>query len=637
MADDLPKALSVFISYSRPDRIRVAPIKAALEAGGVSVWWDAMLEPGTAFARKTEEALEAADAVLVVWSKTSIISHWVRDEATWGREHSRLVPVSLDGSEPPLGFRQYQVLDLSKWRGKADASEIRQVISALNDTSLATGTSQRIPAGVDRRKVAIFGGGGLIALLAGGLAWRGGLIPSKAAAANSVAVLPFKNLSDDPSQTYFSDGLSEEVRSALSRNQSLRVMAPTSSNMFRGQAEDAKAIASKLGVAFLLEGSVRRAGEIVRIAAELIDGTTGFSSWSESFDRKVTDVFAVQTEIANTVAAALTAQVAIGGSAEIGVGGTRSVKAYDAFLRGRAMVGISSEEPSFRAALAQFDAAIKEDPAYAAAYAQRSRTLTIIANQFAKADDFKALYSAAIASAKKAIALAPNLADGPSVLGYALFQGQLDVAAARAPFERSRVIGTGDGSVMTRYAIYAALTGRFAAANEAMARGLALDPLNPLIHRTAGAVRYAARDYAKAVAEIERALILNPKMWTAHAALGDCAYLIGKAKDARTFYLSEPQDLLKLTGLAIAERRLGNQDAADAAMTTLTTGLDVGTLYQQAQVLAQWAKLDDAMLKLTEARAIGDSGLVYARTDPMLDPLRNDPRFKRLLNSMGFD
>jgi TolB-like protein/tetratricopeptide (TPR) repeat protein len=617
--------------------MRVAPIKAALEAAGIAVWWDAMLEPGTAFARKTEQALESADAVIVAWSKISILSHWVRDEATWGREHSRLVPLSLDGAEPPLGFRQYQVVDLSGWRGKADDLQLEQVINAVRGGPSAPYIAPREQARVNRRVAIGIGGGGLIALAAGAAAWRGGLISSASAVANSVAVLPFKNLSGDPAQAYFSDGLSEEVRSTLSRNRQLRVLAPTSSNIFRDQSQDAKVMAKKLGVAFLLEGSVRRAGDMVRISAELIDGATGFSSWSDSFDRGMKDIFAVQTEIATTVASALASEVAAAGGGDIGIGGTKSVAAYDAYLRGRAMVAVSGDEPSFRAALAQFDSAIHRDPNYAAAYAQRSRTLTIIANQFAKASEFKQLYGSAIAAARQSIALAPNLADGPSVLGYALFQGELDVRAARAPFDRSRALGDGDGSVMTRFAIYAALTGRFEEADRAMARALELDPLNPLIHRTAGAVHYAARNYDKAIPELQQALTLNPKMWATHAALGDCALQRGRLEEARAAYQAEPQDLVKLPGLAIVERRLGHQAEAEAAMAALTTGLDVGTLYQQAQVLSAWNDPKGALEKLRQARVVGDSGLVYARTDPMLDPLRTNSEFMHLLSGMGFD
>ena len=155
--------------------------------------------------------------------------------------------------------------------------------------------------GIDRRKVLMLGGGA-VAVIGGGLVvfnpFGGGR------SANSVAVLPFANMSGDKEQVYFSDGLSEEIRSALARNPALKVAAPTSANTFRNKTADAKVIGSKLGVAFLLEGSVRRAGEVVRIAAQLSDTKSGFSKWSQSFDRQLTDVFAVQSEIARIVAEA---------------------------------------------------------------------------------------------------------------------------------------------------------------------------------------------------------------------------------------------------------------------------------------------------------------------------------------------
>ncbi len=209
-------------------------------------------------------------------------------------------------------------------------------------------------------------------------------------------------------------------------------------------------IAGKLGVAYLLDGSVRRSGDLVRVAADLIDGETGFSHWTRTFDRSMNDIFAVQSEIANAVASALAAQVTATGGSPAGAdqelaasGGTTNVAAYDAYLRGRALYDLSSDEASERAALAQFDAAIAADPSYAAAHAARSRSLTAIANQYGEVNELGGLYDAAIASARRAIELAPDFADAHSTLASVLFQGRLDARAAREPFERSRALGAG--------------------------------------------------------------------------------------------------------------------------------------------------------------------------------------------------
>lgn len=642
------KRLTAFLSYARADQAQATKLAKALEESGFDVWWDALIEGGAAFAKSIETALESCDAVVVVWSKTSVESDWVLDEAVRGRELRKLVPVSLDGTLPPLGFRQYHSIELSRRHGDFPAAEIARVVHGISAAASQathpspTAADTNVPARViSRRGVLVAAAGTALAGAAGYLAWQQGLIGGRRAASrNSVAVLPFANLSGDESQAYFSDGLSEELRSTLARNQKLLVMAQASSAMFRDQKEDAVTIAARLGVAFLLEGSVRRSGDIVRVAADLIDGATGFSRWSQSFDRTMDDIFTVQSEIANTVANALAARVTPNGEPghELAAsGGTTNVAAYDAYLRGRALYGLSVDEATERAALAQFDAAIAADSNYGAAHAARARSLTIIANQYGKVEQLAGLYDAAIESAQRAISIAPDLADAHSTLGFTLFQGRLDARAARAPFERSRELGAGEATVMARYAQYSARTGRRHDAAEAMQRALLLDPLNPLIHRAAGSIEYAARNYKASIPPIRKGLQLNPRMSRANAAIGDALLMLGRLKEARTAYESEPAEDVRLTGLAIVEHRLGNQEAARAAMTKLVAKLGDTVLYQQAQILAQWGDRNASIARLQRALEVGDSGLIYARNDPFLDPLRKDPRFAELLNSLGFE
>ncbi len=640
---------TVFLSYARADQAHATRIAKALQDAGLNVWWDTLIEGGAAFAKSIETALESCDAVIVVWSSSSVGSDWVLDEAAKGRDLRKLVPLSLDGTQPPLGFRQYQSIDLSAWRGNPGAADIAGIVRAVATAAgqalhgpLPAARSRSATVLVSRRSLLVATGGTVLAGAAGLIAWRQGWIGRGHAPTNSVAVLPFENISGDESQAYFSDGLSEELRTTLARNSRLLVMAQASSSGFRNSRDDAITIADKLGVAYLLDGSVRRSGDIVRIAADLIDGGTGFSRWTDSFDRSMRDIFAVQSEIADKVAARLMIAVsADGGSGEGGgnsrVGGTTNVEAYDAYLRGRAMYDLSADEPSERAALAQFDRAIAADPDYAAAHAARARSLMAIANQYGEASQLASLYDAAVAAAERAIALAPDLADGYSTLGFALFQGRLDARAASAPFERSRELGAGEATVMARYALYAARTGRKREASEAMRRALLLDPLNPLIHRAAGSVEYGARNFEAAILPVRQALVLNPRMSRAHAAIGDAQLMLGRVDEALASYQEEPAADLRLTGLAIIEHRLGHAEAARAALAELVRDEGDKVLYQQAQVLAQWGEKDAALGRLEQALSVGDSGLIYTRNDPMLDPLRDDPRFAKLLNHIGFD
>lgn len=644
-ADQGQTPTRIFLSYARSDRARAEQIIKVLEAAGNTVWWDGLLDGGVAFATTTEDELEGADAVVVLWSRTSISSHWVLDEATRGRDRGRLVPVSLDGASAPLGFRQYQLLDLSSWRGSASDPDVLNLLRAVRIAAGQGETPHRasppkVPR-VSRRRFAALGGG-LAILAAGGFAaWKSGIFGHDVDG-NSVAVIPFKNLSGDAEQAYFSDGLSEEMRSALARIPLLKVAAPTSSIKFRDHQEDAKTVAGKLGVAFLLEGSVRRSGDVVRITAELIDGRSGFSRWANSFDRTIKDIFAVQSEIANAVADALVHEVAsIGNAAQnlaAGIsGGTGNVTAFDAYLRGKALYSLHADEKTYREALAQFDAAIAADPKYAAALSARARALTSIANQFASAEQFQSLYGEAEGAARKAIALAPRFADGHSTLGVVLFQGKLDFRGARKPFELSRNLAPGDANVLARFATFCAAAGRYAQAQDAIARALTLDPLNPTMYNTAGYVEYSARRYSEAVPFYKKALELNSKLPFAHAGIGNSYFALSKYQEAKAEYLLEPLDILRLPAIAIVARKLGNEGEAQEALKRLTADRGESASYQEAQILSQWGQGAAALGKLERAVKIGDAGITNMRNDPMLDPLRRAPEFIRLLKQVGFD
>lgn len=638
-------ATTIFVSYSRDDRARALPVIHLLEAAGYSVWWDGLLEAGERFSQTTEHALETARAVVVLWSKTSLGSHWVHDEATSGRDRKCLVPLSLDGAQPPLGFRQFQVIDISKAHmkiGDPTADAVLRAVAALHNAPPSPLPKQK-PS--PNRRALLIGGATLVAAGGAAIAWRArppeaevAKVPTLAAA--SVAVLPFANLGADAEQSYFSEGLAAEVRAELARNPRLQVAAQASSNRFRTRAEDARTMASQLGVAFLLDGNVRRAGDTVRIAAELVDGRSGFSKWSESFERPMADVFAVQDEIAAAVAAALSAELADTAtpqsSAARPIGGTSNVMAYDAYLRGRDLFALGTDESTDRAALARFDEALRLDADYGAAHAARSRNLAVIANQHAQASERPAIYAQAITAATRAVAVAPQLADAHSALGFAQFNGNLDARAARAPFDRSAALGQGDADVLSRFALFSARTGRFDEARKAITRATTLDPLNARAFRLAGEVEYTARNYAAAIAPIEKALTLNPKMGVARAAIGFARLGQNDLAAAQTAFESEPNSLFGLTGLAVTLHRLGQRAKAEQALADLVKEHGDKALYQQAQVLASWGDAPRAIAMLTRARAERDAGLVYLRNDPLLDPIRKVPGFSDLLTSIGF-
>jgi TolB-like protein len=625
----------LFVSYARDDEAAATKLVEALKRAGHEVWWDALVEGGIRYANSIGAALEAADVVVVLWSHRSVESDWVRDEAAQGRDRHRLVPLSLDGAAPPLGFRQIQTIEIGGWRGRVDAPQFRAVERAI---SIALGQKPDAPeprreSWLTRRQfaatgaaVAVAGGGALVA-------WGTGLIGSPSAQARSIAVLPFKNLSGDPNQAYLADGLTDEIRSALGRNLGLMVLAGTSSSAALEAADGAKAIARKLGVAYLLEGSVQRAGDVVGVATNLTNGKTGFSEWSQSVERPLGDIFAFENEIAQTVSNAMAVQMATGAPP---TGGTRNVRAYETYLRGRSLYNLAKDEETDRQARANYELAIAADPNFALAHAALSRVLSSLAASEASADELKSLYDGAIAEARRAVKLAPTLPEGHLALGYALFTGKLDVGGARPSYDAAYRYGRGDADIVLLYALYAVRARRFAEARTAIERALALDPLNPRTWRAAGSIDLASGRPNQAIQRYDRALALNPKMSNAHALKGYALIQLKRWAEARASLDLEPSAMFRLTGLAILGQKTSDRALAEKSYDELVSGLGNAALYQQAQVLAQWGHTGEAMDRLESARAVGDSGLTAMVTDPFLAPLAKEPRYRALARTIGF-
>ena len=643
MADDAEMAEverrpTLFLSYAHADQRRAKSLAAALGVAGYTVWWDALIEGGAAFARTINVALDKADAVIVLWSATSIESDWVCDEAASGRDRKRLVPLSLDGTLPPLGFRQYHAIDLSHWKGRAGDPEmaaIERAIAATCAGAVVRTSSQSGPIagpGVSRRSAGLLLGSVVVAAGGGAIAWRQGWVGAVELSRNSIAVLPLKNLSGNADQSYFSDGLTEELRTALRRIDALQVVAATSSDAVRDTVGDARTIAAKLGVAFLLSGAVQRAANAVRISLELVDASSGFSRWSSQFDRKLTDIFAVQSEIALTVAQALSVQIA---TATPAPGGSHSVEAYEHFLRGRALFNLAKDEATDRAGLAELDLAVAADPQFALAYAARARSITGIAGEYAQANQLKPMYDMAIRAAQRAIDIAPDLPEGQVAMGQALFTGRLDIPAARPFFDKAAQLGRGNADILLMIALYCARAGRAHEGRTAITRAIALDPLNPRAFRAAASIEYAARRYRAVIAPATKALELNPHMANAWYLIGYAKMLTGDTAGAKAAFSAEPHAIFRLSGLAILAAQTGDKAGARKAFDQLVREAGNSGLYQQAQVLAQWGDRDGAFAALKQARFVRDSGLIYLATDPLLDPLRADPNFAALQRGLA--
>ena len=347
----------------------------------------------------------------------------------------------------------------------------------------------------------------------------------------------------------------------------------------------------------------------------------------------MTDIFAVQQGIATAVANAL--QVKLTAAPQTAAASTTNPVAFDDYLRGRQLMNLNGGEAQRRSALAAFDAAIAADPSYAVAYAAKARLLVGLGAAYLRSDALRTNADAALAAARRAVSLAPNLAEAQMTLGYTLFNGQFDFAAARAPFERALELGGGEAEVLQLYGLYATRTGAPEAGLRALSKSVVLDPLNPRAHKSLGLGLYAARRYEESFAPFRNALSLNPAMTFAHAEMGDSLLALGRSEAARAQYAAEPLEWAKTTGQALVAARTGQIGEARASLGRLVASQGDAALYQQAEILAQLGDVGPAVDALYRARAVGDQGLFTIQIDPWLDPLRRDPRFRALISQLG--
>jgi TolB-like protein/Tfp pilus assembly protein PilF len=623
---------TLFVSYARDDRVRAQRLIAVLEKQGYELWWDAKLEGGAAFADSISSALKSADVVLVLWSASSVISDWVRDEATIGRDRKRLVPIGLDASEPPLGFGQYHAIDLTHWRKRSDSAEIRAIVRAIDAIVSGTPSTGSVVDSMTRRSLLVAVGGGAMVVAGGGaiLAWQQGWFGPSGGEDHSIAVLPFKNLGGDPAKAYLSEGLTEEIRAALKRIPALRVVAATSSNIAAASGESTVGIARKLGVAFLLEGSVQLAGKTLRIGVDLTDGRTGFSKWSEQVDRPLADIFAVQREIAETVAGAMAARIS---TATPEVGGTRNVTAYQYYLQGRRTFFAAANPSDDLDALALLDLAIAADPEFAKAHAMRARILTRRGGDSGVPTDARSYKEQGLQAANHAAKLAPGLADAYLALSFAR-SIRLEFKPAKRAIERAVELAPADADVLRVYSNHMLNLGEIAVARHAATKAAALDPLNDRTYFMLGDIELGALQYRAAMSQFEKAKVLNPESRFISSRLALCLMFTGETEEALKHSEKEPAPFMRHMILAIIRRKLGDQAGSIREFEQLKKSGPLVS-YQVAAVLAQWKDIEAAVEALERALEAGDPGITQAKTDPLLIPLHGHPAYDGILRRVG--
>ena len=335
----------VFVSYARGDKARVAPLVAAIEAKGWSVWWDPEIGPGQEFDRQIDAALKAAAAVLVVWTPTSVESRWVRGEAREGADRGILVPLRFEGANLPIDVRALHTTDFDGWNEDPGSAQVQEMLRALGAILGPQRATVPEPAKGDPVQAA----------------------PAVGRDRVSICVLPFSNMSGDPEQEHFSDGITEDIITELSRWRMLAVRSRSASFRYRGLAVDMKQVARELNVRYIVEGSVRRMGERIRITAQLIATETGSHIWGEKFDRDLAAVFSVQDQVVQTIVSTLVGRVQASDIERARRKPPASLAAYECVLKANALPW--EDQNSGAEVTRLIEKAIEIDPGYGFAHA----------------------------------------------------------------------------------------------------------------------------------------------------------------------------------------------------------------------------------------------------------------------------
>ena len=628
----------VFVSYKAEDRQRVTPLVRALEAEGLCVWWDEQIGGGAAWRHAIEAELNSAKCVIVVWSTRSIgpDGAFVQDEASRAQQRHVYVPVLIDKVRPPLGFGETQALPLIGWRGNVSDPRYHALLTAIhrlvNSKSRPETARPLDPTQLNRRTVLAGAGIAAAASLGGWLLFR----DDRTNPSDSIAVLPFANLSGNPAQSYFSDGIAEEIRTALRSIAGLRVAGRTSSEAVRN--EDARTAARKLGVANILTGSVRQSHSTIRVTAELIDGRSGLDRWGQHYDRAPGDAIKIQSDIAENVANALSAAFGTIARNAIAAGGTQNAVAHDLFLKAVALDQSSDREDTRRQALRLLDAAISRDPSYADAYARKAVLLRGLYGEYSRSPleaRIEGMRQAA-ANAERAIRLAPRLAAGHVALAI-VRSAQLDLSAAFEQFKTAEALSPNDPQLLINYSEFLLVVGKWDQGLQMARRAVRLDPLNPQALNKEVLALFLAGRYTETIDAARRLLSLSPDYAEGLGLLGDTYYQLGRYADARREYAKMPADHpYRLASEAVVATRLGDRATADRLLRRLHDLYGDGASWQIADIHAQGGELDKALTALERGYAARDPGIRAIRVDPWLAPLRNEPRFKAVVRRLNF-
>lgn len=470
----------------------------------------------------------------------------------------------------------------------------------------------------------------VLLVVAGMFLWRHSVSASPAVP-SSIAVLPFADMSPEKNQNYFSDGLAEELLNQLAKTPGLRVAARTSSFQFRDKINVA-AIGKQLDVGTILEGSVRKEGNRVRIAAELVQAADGFQLWSGTYDRNLNDVFAVQDEIARAITSELKGRLLKSNTTDTPQRGT-SAEAYNAYLQGRYYYERRTQDDLARA-YEYFQQAVKDDPTYARAWSALA-WVQIAQAEAAYGPSFEEGYRSAQSAAEKALQLDPGLAEAHAAIGRIKRGYDWDWAGADAAFQKALALEPQNSVVLLGASSLDATLGRFEEAVTLNRRAVEIDPLSVVAHISMGMHAYYAGQLNLATDAYQKALAISPADPEAHYLLGLVYISRTQPQLAMAEFQKDQRGVQRNVGEALAYWALGRKAEADASLQQLIADYRTQAAYQIAEVYAFRGEKDRAFEWLETAREHKDSGLPSIKGDPLLKNLYHDLRYAEFLKKIG--